>query len=49
MTKNGKLVLQKRDGGFETHSWTISNWLTMSGVCYQSRAKMFCVQKDKGI
>ena len=46
ITKDGKLVLHKRDGNSEIHEW---NWLTMSGIRYQSRARLFCVQKAIGM
>ena len=45
ITKDGNIVLHKRDGSPESHRWTLSNWLRVCGVRYQSRARLFCIQK----
>ena len=45
---NGKTILQKRNGNRESHPWTLTNWLKMSGVRYYTRTKLFCVQKNLG-
>ena len=45
ITTDGKIVVHKRDGTYETHIWTLKNWLNVSGIRYQSTAKLYCVQK----
>ena len=46
ITKDGNIVLHNRDGSSETHVWTLTSWLNISGIRYQSRAKLFCVEKS---
>ena len=45
ITTDGKIVVYNRDGTCETHTWTLKNWLNVSGIRYQSRTKLYCVQK----
>ena len=42
-------MTHKRDGTHEFHDWTLGKWLALSGIRYQSRAKLFCVQRDTGM
>ena len=48
ITIDGNIILQKRNGNRESHPWTLTNWLRISGVRYYTRTKLFCVQKDLG-
>ena len=45
ITTDGKIIVHKRDGSCESHTWTLKNWLNVSGIRYQSRARIYCVQK----
>ena len=38
-----------RDGTKETHTWTLSNWLRVSGVRYQSCVMLYCVRRSVGM
>lgn len=49
ITKDGNIVLHKRDGSPESHAWTLSNWLQLCGVRYQSCVNLFCIQKRTGM
>ena len=35
-TTNGEIVVHKRDGSCESHTWTLRTWLNVSGIRYQS-------------
>ena len=48
LTKDGMITLHKR-GSTTRYEWTLGNWLNFSGIRYQSRARLFCVQKTNGI
>ena len=47
ITTNGEIVVHKRDGSCESHTWTLRTWLNVSGIRYQSRARLYCVEKAK--
>ena len=47
ITTDGKIVVHKRDGSCEQHTWTLKTWMNVSGIRYQSRTRLYCVQKPK--
>ena len=40
--------MDNRDGTEQQMPWTLQNWLKVSGIRYQSKARLYCVQKMAG-
>ena len=47
ISTDGRIVVQKRDGTCERHSWTLNTWMKVTGIRYQSKTRLYCVQKPK--